>query len=123
MKRLARRCPRLRPTLENLETRTLLSATPAASSFPIVANHGQVPFQVQLTPLTIPDAPGLQSAASAEYDGKWLFIGGRTDGLHGMVPLLNNFPPKYENRNIIVIDPTTGQVWTFVPGTPALHKP
>jgi hypothetical protein len=106
--------PRLRPRLENLETRTLLSssATPADSSFPIVDNKGQVPFQIQLTPLTIPEAPDLQSAASAEYNGKWLFIGGRTDGLHGMVPLLNNFPPQYENRSIIVIDPATGQVWS-----------
>ena len=115
VKRIPRRWPRLRPRLENLETRALLltsSATPAASSFPIVDNSGQVPFQIQLTPLTIPDAPALQSAASAEYNGKWLFIGGRTDGLHGMVPLLNNFPPQYENKNIIVIDPTTGQVWT-----------
>ncbi len=89
------------------------SKTPhASSSFPIVDNSGQVPFQIQLTPLTVPDAPALQSAASAEYGGKWLFIGGRTDGLHGMVPLVNNFPPKYQNKNIIVIDPTTGQVWT-----------
>jgi hypothetical protein len=86
--------------------------SPGSSSFPIVDTKGQVPFQIQVTPLTVPDAPALQSAASAEYGGKWLFIGGRTDGLHGMVPLLNNFPPKYENRNIVVIDPSTGQVWT-----------
>jgi hypothetical protein len=110
LKRIRRCCRHLRPGLERLELRELLSATPAASGSPIV-DHGQVPFQIQLTPLNIPDAPALQSAAHAEYKGKWLFIGGRTNGLHGFGPG-QNFPPQYQNRDIIVIDPKTGQVWS-----------
>jgi hypothetical protein len=72
---------------------------------------GQVPFEVNLTPVSIPDAPALQSAAVAQYHGKWLFIGGRTNGLHGF-GTGQNFPPEYQNRDIIVIDPKTGKVWS-----------
>jgi hypothetical protein len=72
----------MRPSVDNLETRSLLSIATAASSFPIV-DQGQLPFQIQATPVNIPNVPGLQSAAHAQYGGKWLFIGGRTNGLHG----------------------------------------
>ena len=105
-------CQHVRPVLESLETRTLLSAARADSSGPIVDNNGQVPFQLQLTPLTVPNAPGLQAAASAEFDGKWLFIGGRTNGQHSFSFIYNNFPPASQNTNIYVIDPKTGQVWS-----------
>jgi hypothetical protein len=96
--------------IDALEQRTLLSATPSVSSFPIV-DTGQVPFQIQVTPVDIPNAPQLQSAAYAQYDGKWLFIGGRTNGLHSFGSG-QDFPPQYQNRGIVVIDPRTGQVWS-----------
>jgi hypothetical protein len=101
---------RIRPTVENLETRSLLSGVTAASGTPIF-DSGKVPFQVKLTRVNIPDAPGLQSAASAQSGGKWLFIGGRTNGLHSF-DQGQNFPPEYQNTNIIVIDPKTRQVWS-----------
>ncbi len=111
-RRIRTNCQHVRPGLEMLETRTLLSAARADSSGPIVDNNGQVPFQLQLTPVTVPDAPGLQSAASAQFNGKWLFIGGRTDGQHSFSFIYNNFPPQTQNTNIYVIDPKTGQVWS-----------
>ena len=100
--------PQARPAIENLETRALLSAP--ATDFPII-DSGQVPFRVKLTPVSIPNAPGLQSAAVAQANGKWLFIGGRTNGLHNFGPG-QDFPPQFQNTNIIVVDPKTGQVWT-----------
>src|SRR5438094_699992 len=98
---------RVRPRVEILEGRTLLStaagvlvrdggsqgvapvasprraagARAAASGSPIV-DQGQLPFQIQITPVAMANAPSLQSAVSAQADGKWLFLGGRTSGLH-----------------------------------------
>lgn len=72
---------------------------------------GQVPFRIRITPVSIPNAPALQSSVSAEWDGKWLFVGGRTNGLHGFGPG-QNFPPQYQNGDIIVIDPRNGRVWS-----------
>ena len=46
--------------------------------------HGQSPenFQLVIEEDTISGMPGLQSFVHAQVDGKWLLIGGRTDGLH-----------------------------------------
>lgn len=56
---------------------------------------------------------GIHSGASAMYKGKWLFIAGRTNGLHGFEdPGNNNFPPSSQNTLIYVVDPKTGTTWT-----------
>jgi hypothetical protein len=110
MKPQRRNRQHVRPSVENLETRSLLSVATAAFSFPIV-DQGQLPFEIQVTPVNIPNIPGLQSAAHAQYGGKWLFIGGRTNGLHGF-GTGQDFPPQFQNTGIIVIDPKTGQVWS-----------
>ena len=61
----------------------------------------------------MPSVPSLQSAVYAQAGGKWLLFGGRTNGLHGFNPTgLSNFPPLFQNPDIIVIDPATGQTWT-----------
>src|SRR5690606_29768471 len=44
------------------------------------------PFQVELEPYPINGLPGVQSYAQGEYDGEWVIIGGRTDGLHRRQP-------------------------------------
>ncbi len=116
---------RVRPALEGLEGRTLLSATtvdpaarghagaavPLAATGGPVVDTGQVPFQVQVTAANIPNAPALQSAVEAQWNGKWLFLGGRTNGLHGFGPG-QDFPPEYQNTAIVVIDPRNGRVWS-----------
>jgi hypothetical protein len=77
---------------------------------PAAAQYGQLPpFQLQLEPINGTLIPGLHSFAFAQAGDKWLFIGGRTNGLHG----LNNndgFPGEYKNDDIIVIDTVT---WNF----------
>ncbi|HSH65753.1 MAG TPA: hypothetical protein VLB84_08140, partial [Bacteroidia bacterium] len=77
---------------------------------PAAAQYGQLPpFQLQLEPINGTLIPGLHSFAFAQAGDKWLFIGGRTNGLHG----LNNndgFPGEYKNDEIIVIDTVT---WNF----------
>lgn len=52
--------------------------------------------------------PGLHSFAAAQYDGKWLLIGGRKDGLH---PKNGGFQSSSANQHIYVVEPATGQVW------------
>ena len=68
-------------------------------------------FRIELEEDTIPGMPGLQSFVHAQFDGKWLFIGGRTDGLHRRQPFAS-FDPVANNTNIYVIDPVQKQVWS-----------
>lgn len=63
-----------------------------------------VQYQVLLEPLTIPGLEAVQSYAYGQYDGKWLIIGGRTDGLHRRQPFAS-FSESGNNRTLLVIDP------------------
>jgi hypothetical protein len=79
-------------------------------SWAVIAQNGKLPpFQLQLQAINGTHLPGLHSFAFAQSGDKWLFIGGRTNGLHG----LNNndsFPPEYKNDEVIVIDTSS---WNF----------
>ena len=68
-------------------------------------------YDVQLTPITIPNLPGLHSYAVGQSNGKWLVIGGRLDGMHARQPF-NAFPNSSNNTNIYVIDVATQQFWS-----------
>lgn len=51
---------------------------------------------------------GIQSFAFAVYNNEWLFISGRTEGLHDVnaeTDESNSFPPKDQNRVVYVVDP------------------
>ena len=65
----------------------------------------QSPFEyaVHIDSIQIPGLPGLHSYAFAEHDGKWLIIGGRTDGLHPRQPFAS-FPEADNNTDVYVID-------------------
>ena len=57
--------------------------------------------------------PTLQSFASGIYDDQWVLIAGRTNGLHGFSDDgLANFPPKYQNTDVWVIDPVSKETWS-----------
>lgn len=73
-----------------------------------VVSEETLPFtlQIEQAPFLLPT--GLQAFASANYKGKWILIGGRTNGLHGFSDIGNNFPPSFQNTRIFVIDPQTG---------------
>jgi hypothetical protein len=53
----------------------------------------------------------MHSFVFAQSNGKWLIIGGRTNGLHGFTPM-TAFPPAFQNKYAYVIDPGTSQVWS-----------
>lgn len=69
------------------------------------------PYDVQLTPITIANLPGLHSYAFAQHNGKWLVIGGRKDGVHARNPN-SSFPALQNNTDIYVIDIATQQFWS-----------
>ncbi len=76
----------------------------------------QLPYRVEIheysmgaTPL-----PTLHSFAVGHFDNKWMFVSGRTNGLHGFDIGLNpdeNFPPQSQNREVWVVDLDTKQSW------------
>jgi hypothetical protein len=58
------------------------------------------------------ERPTLHSFAAGTYDGKWIMLAGRTNGLHGFGQTgQQNFPPQYQNKEVWVIDPMTKQSW------------
>jgi hypothetical protein len=74
-----------------------------------------LPYTLSLVPLDFGAAelPTLHSYAAAQYDGKWILLAGRTNGLHGFDRFdpVSNFPPQYQNREIWLIDPVSRQSW------------
>jgi hypothetical protein len=69
------------------------------------------PYFIEVEEVVMPGTPAIHSFAFAQSGGKWLFIGGRINGLHGFTPS-TSFPKQYSNKNIFVVDPVTGQTWT-----------
>lgn len=69
------------------------------------------PFNIAIAPLQIDQLGGLQSYAVGQYDGKWLIVGGRLDGLHRRQPWAA-FDVAGHNNQVFVVDPAAGQVWS-----------
>lgn len=96
----------------------LAPAALADNQTPTVSNvsldTSGLPYEVTLKRTTFKDTPPtLQSFAVGNYDGLWILIGGRTNGLHDFSnDPLKNFPPSDQNRKIWVIDPEKGKVWS-----------
>ncbi len=72
------------------------------------------PYGILIESFTIPGLPGLHSFAAGYDNGKWVLIGGRTDGMHRGGGPANNpaFPATNNNTTIYVVDPVAQQVWS-----------
>ncbi|CUI16698.1 hypothetical protein PNK_1081 [Candidatus Protochlamydia naegleriophila] len=83
--------------------------TPSVS--PILSEE-DLPFrvQVELADFGLPN--GIHSYAFGRYRNKWLFIAGRTNGMHGFNPDTGNFPLQQQNRVIYVVDPEKKKVYS-----------
>lgn len=68
-------------------------------------------YNVELKPVNVSQFPGLHSYAFGQTDGKWVFIGGRLDGIHARQPFAS-FPESQNNTNIYVVDVKANKVWT-----------
>ena len=66
---------------------------------PLLIFAQQVPFQLELEPVTATAVPPIHSFAFAKSGSKWLIIGGRTNGLHGFSSN-DNFALEYANTTI-----------------------
>ena len=75
------------------------------------AIRAQAPFRLQLDPVVIPNAPGLQSYAAGEWKGEWLLLSGREDGLHRRQPFAA-FDQANQNDLVYVLNPETKQLWS-----------
>jgi hypothetical protein len=75
---------------------------------------------IKLEEMTIPSFPKFHSSAVGFYDGKWVIIGGRTNGLHGFYPPFA-FPANGIQNQIHVVDPGTGSIWSS--GLDSLPQP
>lgn len=86
----------------------------------LLGDPSTLPFTLELEEVTQDELPGLHSAAFAQWEGLWIFIGGRVGGLHGFFPF-TAFPENEANTNIWLINPATGDALTF--GIDALNIP
>jgi len=68
-------------------------------------------FSIALETEAINGLGGLQSYAFGQHNGKWLFVGGRQDGLHRRQPWAS-FDAAGNNNQLLVVDPLTKQFWT-----------
>ena len=76
----------------------------------------QIATAQQAFAVTIADEPitamrGIHSFAFAQSNGKWLFIGGRINGLHGFLTPFA-FETQYANDSITVVDPVADTSWS-----------
>ncbi|HYE95737.1 MAG TPA: T9SS type A sorting domain-containing protein [Rubricoccaceae bacterium] len=74
--------------------------------------RAQLPFTVEIEELTRAQAPALHSGAYAQHGGRWLFVAGRTNGLHGLQPNPEPFPNEFAHGAVVVYDPALDQRWT-----------
>lgn len=74
---------------------------------------------VELADFSLP--AGLHSFAYAVYEGEWLFVAGRTNGLHNVnstTPFPNSFPVSAQNTTVYVVNPKTKKCYCR-----SLHDP
>jgi len=87
---------------------TLSAAESCVAAGASAWSRANPPFTLEATENVaahFPGAPRLQSFAWAEWDGKWIFISGRTTGYHGVGAADADFPRTGSNDKIWVIDP------------------
>lgn len=70
----------------------------------------QQPFSVSLIPSPLTSVPAIQSGVFAEWNGKWIFVGGRRDGLHNFQGGMG-FQKYMRNDSIFVVDPVADVQW------------
>ncbi|MEO8086034.1 MAG: T9SS type A sorting domain-containing protein [Bacteroidota bacterium] len=73
-------------------------------------SFAQQPFSVSVVQSPITTVPAIHSCAYAAWNGKWIFIGGRRDGLHNFQAGMG-FSKYTRNDSVYVVDPVTNTQW------------
>lgn len=92
------------------------------STFSPIELNPSLPFHIQLKEYDFGsgELPGLHSYAAGRYDGKWVLLAGRTNGVHDLDQSgIDSFPAESQNRDVWVIDPVAKQSWHRSLGDPA----
>ncbi|RMG68653.1 MAG: T9SS C-terminal target domain-containing protein [Bacteroidetes bacterium] len=80
-------------------------------ALPTLSAQDSIAFSLRLEEVVVPGMPGLQSYVAAQWQGEWLLIAGRTDGLHRRRPF-EAFLASDNNQLVYVVDPEQAQVWS-----------
>jgi len=78
------------------------------------------PYLITVKPAENQPAPALHSFALAVHDGKWLIVGGRTNGFHRTSQPESTFPSRFSNDQLYVVDPAGNRLWKAA--LPAKHR-
>ena len=91
-----------------------LSAANQTATFSPLLPSSSLPYRIELREVATPnfDLPTLHSYAVGNFDNKWLFISGRTNGMHDFADAADNFPVQHQNRDVWVVDLETKQSWS-----------
>ena len=68
-------------------------------------------FNIEIEPIILENMPGLHSGAIGTINNRWIFIGGRTNGLHGFQSPFA-FPTDNRNTTVYVVDKNSGEIWS-----------
>ena len=71
-----------------------------------LSTNGQEAFTIQISPSALTSVPAVHSGAIATHQDRWIFLGGRRDGMHIMQGN-QAFPEYFRNDSIYVVDPVT----------------
>ena len=71
----------------------------------------QEQFSISISSSSISSVPAWHSGAFAEWSGKWIFIGGRIDGLHNF-QAGQAFDVFSRNDSVFVVDPVADRRWS-----------
>ena len=74
-----------------------------ATLSPITSGAG-LAFRVAIDVAGFSLPSGIHSYVMGSANGKWLFLAGRTNGMHGFSNSKNNFPPAQQNTTVFVVD-------------------
>lgn len=83
-------------------------------TFTPIQLNSPLPYSITLQEYSFGAAelPTLHSYAAGRYDGKWVVLAGKTNGIHGFAAAgPNGFTPETQNREVWVIDPISKQSW------------
>src|SRR6266849_3755572 len=80
------------------------TAAPAAPA-PTTSTPGTgLPFRIAIDFAGFSLPGGIHSYVTGSANGKWLFLAGRTNGMHTFNNDKNNFPPAQQNSTVFVVD-------------------
>src|SRR5664279_1881375 len=71
-----------------------------------------LPLRISIEQAEFSLPSGVQSYVAGSFDGRWLMLAGRINGLHGFNNDNNNFPPNQQNTTVFVVDPVAKTVTT-----------